>query len=71
MTITAPVDVELQHDGLDNDGIQIIDDDIMIIPDVAAAALATSPEREPLLPFLVLGTISLIATFVVAMLLAL
>lgn len=68
MSITAPLEVELQHDD-----IQVIDDDITIVPELASAdALVQSreAESEPLLPFLVLGVLNLIAMLAVAIILA-
>ena len=71
MSITSPIEVELQQSE-----IQVIDDDITVVPESAPAVTISAPEsssiwKDPLAPFLVLGTISLIAVFVIAVLLAL
>ncbi len=66
MSITAPLEVELQHDD-----IQVIDDDVTIVPELASADAPVQPrEAEPLLPFLVLGVLNLIAMLAVAIILA-
>lgn len=79
MSITSPIEVELQHSDVQTNDIQIVADDIIVIPDTVlndAAATVSLPEdtsltSEPLFPFLILGTLSLLAILAVAVLLAL
>jgi len=65
VSITAPLEVELQHDD-----INVIDDELLIVSDVAPAGATIDAGRDPLVPFLVLGIITLIAVLVTATLLA-
>ena len=67
MTITAPIGIEATFDEIDViDDFQIADD-LHLAPQAAAV---TRSSRDPLLPFLVLGVLSFVATVLAAAILA-
>lgn len=65
MTLIAPLNIETQHDD-----VEILDDDIELIDAPTANSVVGDELYEPLLPFLALGVINLLAILVVAILLA-
>lgn len=71
MSITAPIEVEpQQHSNITVNDLVVIDDDIAIVPNTAPADATVALHREPLLPFLVLGVVNLIAMLAISFLLA-